>query len=90
MLIDLNNEIDETEYAKLERVQCHKERIRRRESLVPTVLSIVEDPFLELLCEDTGQEPDHARVDSRVKMDQFLFWKKIVKKVRYFRTSHVF
>lgn len=60
MLVNFDNSIDEGEYARLEGVQCHLTRIRRRESIVPSVFSIVEDPFLEQLCEDSGQEPEFS------------------------------
>ena len=60
MLVNFDNSVDEGEYARLEGVQCHLTRIRRRESIVPSVFSIVEDPFLEQLCEDSGQEPEFS------------------------------
>ena len=75
------NTSDENEYAKLEGVQCHAGRVRRRESVVPSVFSIVEDPYLEILCEDSGQEPEGS-ADRMSRNDRKRLVNSVTEKLR--------
>ena len=62
------------------KIRDHPARIRRRSSMIPTTTSIVEDSFLEGICNDMDQEPE-AAADKLSRNDRKRFVKTLSQKL---------
>lgn len=67
---------DEEHITNLLLIRDHPARIRRRSSVVPSTNSIIEDSFLEEICNHTGDEPD-APADKLSRNDRKSFVRRL-------------